>query len=95
MSLYATHLSSEAVLRKRLELMEIIVVSFMDEDMEHVTTLHDDTLVITTQINDFDVTRVMVDSESSTNVLLLDSLLARENMNKYFKKVDFSLIEFA
>lgn len=59
---YATSISMEATLGKRPCPNESITISFSDEDMEHVTKPHDDVLVITSEINGFDVKKFMVDS---------------------------------
>lgn len=72
-----------------------IVISFSNEDMENVTSRHDDALVITTEMNDLDVKRIFVDSRSSTDVLFLDAFLAMGMTKKELQKVDFLLIDFA
>lgn len=54
------------------------IISFIDEGMYHVTNPHDDALVITFKMNDFDVKRILVDSGSLTDVLFLDALLVME-----------------
>lgn len=41
---------------------------------EVVIYLHDDALVITTEINEFDVKRVLIDTDSSTDVFFLNAL---------------------
>lgn len=42
--------------------------------MEHVTCPHDNVLVIIAEINEYNVKRVLIDSGSSIDVLLLDAL---------------------
>lgn len=47
--------------------------------MDQVITPHDDALVITTEINSYDVKRVMVDLGSSMNIIFLDTLTSCES----------------
>lgn len=42
--------------------METVVITFSEENMKDITSLHDNKLVITTKIKNFDVYRVLVDS---------------------------------
>lgn len=67
----------------------------MDKDIEPVTSPHDDALVITMEINGFNVKMALVDFEISMDVLFHDVLQALGKMKKDFKKVDFALIRFA
>lgn len=66
------------------------VISISEEKMGHVTSPHEDALVITTEIDGYDVKRVLIDLESSTNVLFLDAL---KNMDKWerLEEFEFSL----
>lgn len=51
--------------------------------MEHVTFSHDDALVITAVIDGYDMGKVFIDSNNSTDVLFLDAL---KNMGKSEKE---------
>lgn len=46
-----------------------MVISFSENEMDHVTCPHEDALVVTAKIDGYDVKRVFIDSKSSTNVL--------------------------
>ena len=47
-------------------------LSFLEEDKIRTTQPHDDALLITLRIGDYDVKRVMVDGSSATEVMYLD-----------------------
>lgn len=47
--------------------------------MEHVTKPHDDALVITVEINGYDVRGVLLNSENSKDILFLDAFTALGN----------------
>ncbi|XP_073017915.1 uncharacterized protein [Primulina eburnea] len=68
---------------KRLENFEISkgadlpqdpVISFGSEDLRGVVTPHNDDLVVTTTIANYDVARIFIDNESSVNVLFKSTL---------------------
>lgn len=82
----------EAALGKRSRSTASVKISFIDEGMEHVTGPHYDALVITAEINDFDVNRILVISENSTYIVFLDALLVLWKEEKDLKKVGFLLI---
>ncbi|KAL2466313.1 Uncharacterized protein Adt_42164 [Abeliophyllum distichum] len=44
-------------------------ITFSDEDLKGVTCLHDDALVIVTDIADFDVKRVLEDNDSVVDIM--------------------------
>lgn len=56
-----------------------MAISFSESKMGHVTCPHEDALVITTEIYEYDVKRFLIDTGSSTNVLFFDAL---KNMAK-------------
>lgn len=56
-----------------------MAIFFSEEELEHVTCHHEDVLVVTIEIDVFDVKRIIIDSGSSTDVLILDAL---KNMGK-------------
>lgn len=51
-----------------------MVISFFEFEMEHVTCPHDDALVFTGEIDEYEMKRILIDSGSSTYVLFLDAL---------------------
>lgn len=48
-----------------------IVISFTEDDMAHVTTLHNDALVITTEFDGCDMKKILIDGGSSTYIQLI------------------------
>lgn len=57
--------------------------------MGHVTYPDEEVLVITTDIDGYDVKRVIIDSRSSTEVVFLDSLKNMGKSEKDLHKVNF------
>lgn len=66
---YAMNMPMGVVLGTRPQLAESDFISLSDEDLGHISSPHEDTLIITTNIEGYDVKRILVDSESSRNVL--------------------------
>lgn len=62
--------------------------------MEHATCIYKDALVITTEIDEYDVKRVLIDSGSSIDVLFLEALKKMGRSENELKKVNFPLIGF-
>lgn len=57
--------------------------------MTHVTSPHDDFLVVTIEIDEFDMKLFLVDIGSSTNILFLDTFESMRNNKKELKPVEF------
>lgn len=81
---YALQISIEVTLGKKPCPTESITISFTDEDMEVATNHHDDDLVIT-EINDFDVKMILIESNSSIDMLFLYALLVMGKTMRYLK----------
>ena len=45
------------------------VITFLKEDVRRIQTLHDDVIVVSTTIANYDVKRILVDNESSSDLL--------------------------
>lgn len=56
--------------------------------MEHVTSLHDDTMVVIKEIDDYDVKKILVDSGFRQNILFLNAFLALRKFKGDLKKLD-------
>lgn len=69
---YATQILGTAKAGKRPRTEDEITISFSEEEMGHVTYPHEDVLVITTEIDGYDMKMVFIDSGSSTDVLFLN-----------------------
>lgn len=62
--------------------------------MEHLTCSHDDVLVITAEIDGYDVKRILIDLGSSIHILFLDIRKSICKNEKDLKKVNFILMGF-
>ncbi|KAL2484876.1 Retrotrans gag domain-containing protein [Abeliophyllum distichum] len=69
-------------------------ITFDDEDLHGVSLPHDDALVITGDIADFDVKRVLVDTGSAANVLSWDAFAALKVSADVLKPVNTLLQGF-
>lgn len=59
-----------------------VSITFSKEEMYHIICPLEDALVITTEIDGYDVKRVLIDLESSTDVLFLDALKIWEGVKR-------------
>ena len=57
---------------KKAKMNSYPTLSFSEEDKIGTTQPHDDALLITLRIEDYDVKRVMVDSGSAAEIMYLD-----------------------
>lgn len=71
-----------------------MTISFSEEENEHVTCTHEDDLMITAELDEYDVKKVLIDSSSSTYVIFLDALKEMDKSEKDLKKVNFPLMGF-
>lgn len=92
---YASQASGITMVGKRKRPEDEMIVSFSKCKMEHVTCPRDDALVITMEIDGYNVKRVMIDSDSSTNVIFFYALKNMRKSEKDLKKVNFHLMGFA
>lgn len=65
---YTTQISGVATLGKRLCEHDDVAISFSEVNMEHVTNFYDDPLMITVEIDVYDVKNHLVDSDSSRDI---------------------------
>ncbi|XP_073025181.1 uncharacterized protein [Primulina eburnea] len=80
---------------KGADLPQDPVISFGVEDLRGVVTSHNDALVVTTTITNYDVARIFIDNGSSVNVLF-KSTLDQMNMEVFeFEPVSTPLYGFA
>ncbi|XP_038978635.1 uncharacterized protein LOC120108971 [Phoenix dactylifera] len=84
--------AEEGTTPKRLRASETI--SFSDEDLEGVETPHDDAVVISMVVNKFYVKRVLVDNESSANVLYFDAYSRMGMTEKQLRRMNAPLVRF-
>ncbi|KAK3030972.1 hypothetical protein RJ639_034893 [Escallonia herrerae] len=54
---------------KKLKTVPAATITFFDDDSKDIKTLHDDPLVITIKAGNFDVKRVLINNESSAEIL--------------------------
>ena len=70
------------------------IIIFIDEDARGIQTLHDDVVVVSTIIANYDVKRILVDNGSSVNVLFY-TVLSHMDLSKYrLRGVSSPLIGF-
>lgn len=62
-----------------------MVILFSHSEMKHLTCLHENALVITNEIDGYDVKSVLTDLGSSMDVLFLDALNKTGISNMYLK----------
>ena len=78
---------------KRLKTIDD-VITFSENDLRGVQTLHDDAVVVSSTIAKYDVKRILIDNGSSTNVLFY-AVFSRMDLSKYrLREVSSSLIDF-
>ncbi|XP_028110761.1 uncharacterized protein LOC114309250 [Camellia sinensis] len=58
---------------KRGKTEEKHVISFSTRDLERIQTLHNDALVVTLRIRDFDVKRILIGQGSSVEIMYYDA----------------------
>ena len=58
------------------------VITFSENDMQGVQTLHDDAVVVSSTIAKYDVKRILVDNGSSVNVLFY-AVFSHMDLSKY------------
>ena len=69
-------------------------ISFDEEDLEGTIQPHDDALVVTAQISDFVVKRVMIDQGSRADIMYPDLFDGLKLKNQDFMKYDTPLVSF-
>lgn len=69
-------------------------LGFSEEDKEGIFQPHDDALVVTIRISDYDVKRVLVDQGSGTEIMYPDFYKWLNLKPKDLKKYDSSLVDF-
>lgn len=92
---YASQISFTTRAGKHPKEEDEVVISFLEGEIEQVTCPHEDALVITTEIDGYDVKRILIDSGSSTDVLFLNALKNMGKSKKDLKKVNCPLMGFA
>ncbi|XP_073061959.1 uncharacterized protein [Primulina eburnea] len=71
------------------------VISFGPEDLQGVSLLHNDVLVIQARVANYDVLRVFVDNGSSVNVIFKDALIQMDLHEYQLEAVETALFGFA
>lgn len=69
-------------------------LSFSDDDLQGIQCPHDDALVVSLNINGYDVSRILVDSGSSVNVLYFDVFMKMKFLMESLRTVDSALMGF-
>ncbi|KAK3005410.1 hypothetical protein RJ639_016400 [Escallonia herrerae] len=80
---------------KKQKTVPVPTISFSNEDLKDVKTPHDDPLVITIKAGKFEVKRVLVDNESSAEILLYDTFKKMNILTDCLRKMDTPLYGFS
>lgn len=94
LEVYIAQISGTVKAGKRPRVENEVVISFSEDEIGHVTCPHEDALVVTTEIDGYDVKRIIIDSGSSRGVLFLDALKNIGKSEKELQKVNFLLMGF-
>lgn len=92
---YASQISGTPLAGKRPREEGEVSMFFSEAEMKRVTCPHGNALVNSAEIDGYDVKRVLIDADSSTDVLFLDALKKMGRSEKNLKKVNFPLMGFA
>ncbi|KAK2998488.1 hypothetical protein RJ639_022878 [Escallonia herrerae] len=77
---------------KKQKTMPVAMITFLDNDSKDIKIPHDDPLVITIKVGNFDVKRVLVDNGSSAEVLFYDKFKKMNIPTNRLRKMDTSLL---
>ncbi|XP_073269088.1 uncharacterized protein [Primulina huaijiensis] len=87
--------------RSRRECMKVegtrrseAVISFGPEDLKGVNLPHNDALVIQAQVTNYDILKVVVDSDSSVNVIFKDAFVQIDLQGYHLEAVETALFGF-
>ncbi|KAK3025595.1 hypothetical protein RJ639_042634 [Escallonia herrerae] len=70
-------------------------ISFSDEDVGDTKTPHDDPLVVTLRVGNFDMKRILVDNWSSAEVLFYEAFQKMNIPSDRLRKIDMPLYSFS
>ena len=70
------------------------VITFTDEDAWRIQTLHDDAVVVSTTIANYDVKKILVDNGSSTNILFYSTFFRMRLSTDRLRRVSTPLVGF-
>lgn len=71
---------------KKLRPQEETMISFSQDHMVHINIHYDDGLVIIAKVGGFNTKRILLDKESSTNIMFLDAIKSIGQSKKEIKK---------
>ncbi|KAK3041143.1 hypothetical protein RJ639_027595 [Escallonia herrerae] len=80
---------------KKLKTVPAATITFSDDDSKGIKIPHDDPLVITIKAGNFDVKRVLIDNESSTEILFHDAFEKMNIPTDRLQKMDTPLYGFS
>ena len=70
------------------------VIIFTDEDARKIQTLHDDAIVVSATIANYDVKKILVDNGSSTNILFYSTFSRMRLSTDRLRRVSTPLVGF-
>ncbi|KAK3022628.1 hypothetical protein RJ639_046607 [Escallonia herrerae] len=80
---------------KKLKTVPAATITVSDDDSDGIKTPHDDPLVITIKAGNFDVKRVLIDNESSAEILFHDAFKKMNIPTDRLRKMDTPLYGFS
>ncbi|XP_073109694.1 uncharacterized protein [Elaeis guineensis] len=69
-------------------------ITFIEEDVQGVQFLHNDAVVVNLNIINYDAHRVLIDNESSVDILFYDAFSKMEMLDDRLGRMDSSFVEF-
>ena len=66
----------------------------MKKDVQKIQTLHNDAVVVLTMIANYDVKKILMDNESSTNILFYSIFFRMRLPTDRLKRVSMLLVDF-
>ncbi|XP_028117727.1 uncharacterized protein LOC114315307 [Camellia sinensis] len=81
-----------AVKKGKTEVKDIM--TFSSNDLERIQTPHNDTLVVTFRVKDFDIRRILIDQESSVEIMYYDAFKLMKLKDKDLAPITSPLVGF-
>ena len=66
----------------------------MKDDVRRIQTFHDETVVVSMTIVNYDVKKILIDNESSTNILFSSTFFRMQLPIDRLRRISTSLVDF-
>ncbi|XP_028086715.1 uncharacterized protein LOC114287535 [Camellia sinensis] len=70
------------------------VISFSSRDLDRIQTPHNDALVVTLRVKDFDIRRILIDQDSSVEIMYYDAFKQLKLYDKDLAPATLPLVGF-